>query len=199
MLVQSIERENLTEAVFIQQAQTGSEKAFAHLVNSYKDLVFRTSIGFLHNEDDANDLTQEVFVQMYKSLYEFRGDAKLSTWLYRITVNKSLNVLRSRKSRSWLQSVGDFFSGEKASMQLQDESFDPIGSIENQDRANALKQAIGSLPDNQKTAFVLSKYEDLSYAEIADVMNVSISSVESLLFRAKSNLQKRLIHVYKNL
>ncbi len=187
------------DAFLVEQAQQGDEQAFAKLVDSYKDMVFRTSMGFLHDEDDANDLTQDVFVQMYNSLNEFRGDAKLSTWLYRIAVNKSLNVIRSRKNRSWMQSIENFFGGESGDLQVEDDFERTDKCVENQDRAKALHQAMEKLPEKQRTAFILSKYEDLSYAEIAEVMKVSISSVESLLHRAKTNLQKRLVHIYKHL
>lgn len=197
MQVQSKTRNS--EANFIQQAQAGNDIAFGKLVNQYKDLVFRTCIGFVHNDDDANDITQEVFIQMYKSIDSFRGDSKLSTWLYRIAVNKSLNAIRNKKSKSWLQSIERIFGVEKKTIEFTDSFADTASYAENNDRAKAIKQAMATLPETQRTAFVLSKYEDLSYAEIAEVMQVSISSVESLLFRAKSNLQKKLVHIYKNL
>ena len=132
-------------------------------------------------------------------LNDFRGDAKLSTWLYRIAVNKSLNLLRSRQSRSWLKNLGELFGGDTDSMAgLADQHAASDRVLENNETGAALRQAIDSLPEKQRIAFTLSNYEDLSYAQIAEVMDLSFSSIESLLHRAKKNLQAKLIHVYKN-
>ncbi len=176
---------------------------FKTLVDKYQLLVVNTCYGFVHNREDAEDIAQEVFIEVYKSIHKFRKKSKISTWLYRISVNKSLNFIRDNKKNTWFQSLDILFSAEKKSakvIELSDpKSNIPDRIIENKETAKVINNAIDLLPKNQKIAFTLSKYEDLSYKEIADIMELSLSSVESLLFRAKKNLQGKLIKQYKNL
>ncbi|MFO8023250.1 MAG: RNA polymerase sigma factor [Perlabentimonas sp.] len=173
-----------------------SQKAFEALVNKYQPLVVKTCLGFVTSYADAEDISQDVFIEVYQSLSDFRNEAKLSTWLYRIAVNKSLNYIRKQKRNRMIRSIEGFFSfnGEiNESMDIEDKSVDhPDKKIERAESKVMLKKSINSLPENQRIAFVLSKYQDLSYKEIAEVMDVTLSSVESLLFRAKVNLKKHL-------
>jgi RNA polymerase sigma-70 factor (ECF subfamily) len=183
----------------IEQLKQGSEKAFKQLVEKYQGLVVNTCFGIVHNKADAEDVAQEVFIEVYRSVHNFRADAKISSWLYRIAVNRSLNHIRDNKKRKWLQSFDD--SDENKKSRVKDISASktdtPEFEMENNQRAEVLHKAIDSLPENQKIAFTLSKYEDLSYKEISEVMDLSVSSVESLLFRAKKNLQKKLYKCYQ--
>jgi RNA polymerase sigma-70 factor (ECF subfamily) len=181
---------------------SNSQKAFVELVDRYQPLVVKTCRGFVASYADAEDLTQEVFIEVYQSLSNFRNESKLSTWLYRIAVNKSLNFVRKKKRESVLQSIDRFFTGGNRGSQYFDieenSNANPEKQIQKKEDKLILKQAINSLPDNQRIAFILSKYQDLSYKEIAEVMNVTVASVESLLFRAKANLQKKLVVKSKN-
>ena len=182
--------------------QNNKTTGFKLLVNEYQALVINTCYGFVHNRQDAEDIAQDVFIEVYRSLENFRGQSKLSTWLYRIAVNKSLNHIRDNKKNNWLKSLDILFDDENNTKTLAPEDSKnnmPDKITENKETGNYIYEAISTLPDNQKIAFTLSKYEDLSYKEIADVMKLSLSSVESLLFRAKKNLQKKLIEHYKNL
>ncbi|HOP04850.1 MAG TPA: sigma-70 family RNA polymerase sigma factor [Tenuifilaceae bacterium] len=177
--------------------QNNSQKAFVELVDKYQPLVAKTCRGFVSSYADAEDLAQEVFMEVFQSLSGFRSESKLSTWLYRIAVNKSLNFVKKQKRNGLLQSIEGFFSGVKGStssnLEVEDESnASPEETVINKEKRKILKSAINSLPQNQRIAFILSKYQDLSYKEIAEVMDISLSSVESLLFRAKANLQKKL-------
>ena len=183
----------------IEELKQGSEQAFKRLVETYRNLVVNTCFGIVHNKDDAEDIAQEVFIEVYRSVHNFRADSKVSTWLYRIAVNRSLNFIRDNKKRKWFQSIDD--SSENKINQVKEisasKSDTPEFEMENNQRAALLYQAIDSLPQNQKVAFTLSKYEELSYQEISDVMDLSVSSIESLLFRAKKNLQKKLYKCYQ--
>lgn len=174
---------------------------FRALVDKYQLLVVNTCYGFVHNREDAEDIAQEVFIEVHRSLHKFRKESKLSTWLYRISSNKSLNFIRDNKKNSWFQSLDILFSSEKSSgkvIELSDSKNNiPDTIIENKETGDFIYDAISSLPKNQNVAFTLHKYEDLSYKEIAEVMELSLSSVESLLFRAKKNLQDKLISHYK--
>ena len=178
---------------------SGDREAYRALVDKYQVKVIRTCIGFVHSTADAEDIAQEVFIEVFRSVDRFRGDSELSTWIYRIAVNRSLNFLKSsarRKVVSFLTGQSDEKEPWVPEKQAGQES-SPDEAIIRSEQARALEKALSSLPENQRTAFVLNKYDDLPYKEIADVMNISIGSVESLIFRAKQNLQKKLHDFYK--
>lgn len=174
-----------------------SQRAFEELVGRYQELVVKTCKGFVNSYADAEDIAQEVFIEVYESLQGFRSEAKLSTWIYRIAVNKSLNFVRKNKREKLFRSIETFFTSnnsEDEPMQIEDRSNNKADSnIERSENKRLLKESINRLPENQRIAFILSKYQELSYKEIAAVMEVSLSSVESLLFRAKTNLQKHIL------
>lgn len=179
--------------------QEGESQAFRVLVEKYHVKVIRTCIGFVHSAADAEDIAQDVFIEIFRSVKNFRGDSELSTWLYRISVNKSLNFLRSASRRRIFTLLTGVGSAEKQGVS-QDEitgADSTDDKLIREDQARALSQALDSLPGNQRTAFVLNKYEDMAYKEIAAVMDISMGSVESLIFRAKQNLQKRLYVFYQ--
>jgi RNA polymerase sigma-70 factor (ECF subfamily) len=189
----------MSEAEIIQKLQQGDEKAFRQLVENYRQLVVNTCFGLVHNSEDAEDIAQDVFIEVFRSVSKFRADSKLSTWLYRIAVNRSLNFIRDNKRRKFTQSLGEIFvpGKEKPGSFSPEKASAPDTEVENSERAEMLHKAIDSLPENQRVAFTLNKYDDLSYKQIAEVMETSVSSVESLIHRAKKNLQKKLYTCYK--
>jgi len=168
-------------------------------VETHQNLVYNTALGLLQNTADAEDITQEVFIQVFHSVEQFKGESKFSTWLYRITVTKCLDFLRSKKRKKRFAFVQNLFGAESNEPLVEQTSFvHPGVQLENKERAAILFKAIDKLPENQKAAFTLHKVEGLSYQEVAEVLRVSVSSVESLLFRAKNNLQKYLSDYYKS-
>lgn len=183
----------------IEKLKQGNDSAFKELVETYRNMVVNTCFGLLHNTEDAEDVAQDVFIEVFRSVASFRADSKISTWLYRIAVNRSLNFIRDNKKRKWFQSFDDLMESKKEALnQLNYQSSDdPESEMENSQRALLLHEAIDSLPENQRVAFTLNKYEDLAYKEISEVMNLSVSSVESLIHRAKKNLQKKLYKCYQ--
>lgn len=189
----------MNEAGIINKLKQGNEQAFKELVESYRSMVVNTCFGLLHNMEDAEDVAQDVFIEVFRSVENFRADSKISTWLYRIAVNRSLNFIRDNKKRKWFQSFDDVVESKKEMLnQLNHQSADdPESELENSQRALLLHKVIDSLPKNQRIAFTLNKYEDLAYKEISEVMNLSVSSVESLIHRAKKNLQKKLYKCYQ--
>ena len=186
------------DRILIDKILEGDQLAFKELVEKYQTMIINTCIGFLHDKQDAEDIAQEVFVEVFYSLGKFRKEAKLSTWLYRIAVNKSLNFLRSKKRRQWIQRFEDAMGIGRPGQTEPIETRHPGVEMETNEEAAMLHVTINSLSENQRIAFTLNKYEDLSYSEIADVMGVSVSSVESLIHRAKINLQQKLMNYYKN-
>ena len=164
----------------------GDQKAFKLLVDTYQLMVVNTCYAFVHDRDEAEDIAQDVFVQVFESLGRFRFESKLSTWLYRIAVNRSINHCKSPRGRAIKIAIDSWTQGEVAqSVEMPQQQI-----LEEQEQIELLHKAIDKLPENQRTALILNKYEELSYKEIADVMGVSLSSVESLIFRAKNNLEK---------
>ncbi len=171
---------------------------FNVLYEEHKGMVYNLCLKYLQNIEDAEDVTQEVFVTIHNSIHQFKGDSKISTWIYRIAVTRSLEFIRAKKRKKRFAFFQTVFANEKGEVKTEALHFHHPGvQLENKERAAILFSAIDKLPENQKTAFILAKLEDLSYAEIAEVMKVSNASVESLLFRAKQNLQKLLGTYYE--
>lgn len=179
----------------------GDERSFRELTNLYHDRVYNTSLGLLQHIENAEDVTQEVFVEVFRSVSGFKAECKLSTWIYRITVQKSLEHIRSsrRKKRSGIL-MSLFGKEDRVNIPGDNSFYHPGIRLENKEKSAILFGAIAKLPLNQRTAFTLHKVEGLSHAEIADILKTSVSSVESLIFRARQNLRSLLAGYYeKNL
>ena len=189
----------MEEPEVVERILNGEQELFAEVVRAHQVLVFRTCMGFTRSSEDAEDLTQEVFISAYQQLRHFKGDSKLSTWLYRIAVNASLNYVRSSKKRSIFQYIEGLFVRDKAETMtvVLPTSDNPERQLIAIQEKEAIEQAIDLLPENQRVAFTLSKYDELPQAEIAAVMGISEGAVEQLLQRAKSNLRKKLVAYYK--
>ena len=173
---------------------------FTTVFDTHKKRVYNTVLSLLQNREETEDVVQEVFIKVYETLPQFKGESSLSTWIYRIAVNKSLDALKAKKTKKRSGFLVSLFGDKKdESKPLDVPDFVHPGVIaENKELATTLFKAINQLPDNQKVAFTLCKMDGLNYAEIAEVMQVSTPSVESLLFRAKQNLQKQLRTFYEN-
>jgi RNA polymerase sigma factor (sigma-70 family) len=189
----------LDERILVERLKQGDEAAFKIIVETWQDMVFNTAIGIVQNAEDAEDISQEVFVQVYNSISSFKGDSKFSTWLYRITITKSLDHERRKKRKKRFAFVKSIF-GEESEVVVNPPDFHHPGVVMDQkENAAALFKAIDKLPENQKIAFTLHKVEGLSYQEVSEVMKTTVSSVESLMHRAKNNLKKNLEEYYKTM
>lgn len=186
----------MTDRELIEDIKKGDQEAFRSFVDQYQVMVKNTCMGFLHNREDSEDVAQDTFIEAYQSIQRFRGDAKISTWLYRIAVNKSLNYLRDNKKHILNKNVEESISVGENGVD-ENISSNPEKMMEETDRKITLRRTINSLSRNQRIAFVLNKYDNLSYKEIAEIMNTSLSSVESLIFRAKQAIQKTLLNYYR--
>ncbi len=182
----------MTEQELIQGLQNGDENAFKYLVDTYKDRIFNTALGIVQNAEDAEDVAQEVFIQVYRSINSFKGESKLSTWMYRIATTRSLDLLRSRKSKKRFGFVQRLFGDENEPIYEIPDFNHPGVALDKKENAAKLFNAIAKLPENQKIAFTLHKLEDLSYQEVSEAMNTTLAAVESLMHRAKLNLRKIL-------
>jgi RNA polymerase sigma factor (sigma-70 family) len=186
----------LEERLLVEQLKKGDESAFKTIVDTWQDMVFNTALGIVQNAEDAEDIAQEVFVQVYQSVVSFKGDSKFSTWLYRIAITKSLDHERRKKRKKRFAFVKSIF-GEESQVMIHPPDFNHPGVlIDKKEDATALFKAISQLPENQRIAFTLHKLEGLSYQEVSEIMDSTISSVESLMHRAKTNLKKLLEQYY---
>jgi RNA polymerase sigma-70 factor (ECF subfamily) len=193
----SLNAVTLDEYILIEKLKDGDEGAFRQIVDTWKDLVYNTALGILQNSGDAEDVSQETFVQVYESVKNFKAEAKFSTWLYRITVSKSLDHLRRKKRKKRFAVVQSLFGVNNETVIDPPDFNHPGVQLDRKEKASTLFRAIDKLPENQRIAFTLHKLEGLSYQEVSEVMETSVSSVESLMHRAKSNLQKRLGDYYR--
>ena len=182
----------------IEQLQQGDEQAFKKLVDEWQDMVYNTAVSIVQNEDDADDITQDVFIQVYQSVSSFKGESKFSTWLYRIVISKALDHVKKKKRKKRFAFVQSLF-GTASEEEIHPEEFNHPGVLmENRERAAELFKAMQQLPDNQRIAFTLHKLEAQKHQDIAAIMNISLTAVESLIARAKGNLRKILNAYYTN-
>ena len=170
---------------------------FQNIYNQYNILVYNVALHYLQNIEDAEEITQDVFIQLHQSLDKFKNNSSLKTWIYRITINKCLDFIKHKNSKKRF-----FIFGTKSNSEVElanVSNFEHPGILmENKENAAILFKVINELTENQKTAFILSKLDGLSNPEISSIMDVSISSVESLIFRAKSSLKEKLSDKFEN-
>ena len=173
------------------------EEAFKVLVEQFKDRIYNLCYSYVRNAAESEDLAQEVFIEVYNSIGRFNEKADLSTWIYRITINEALQMIRKKKAQKRFGFVFSLFGNEEKYSSLHKEEVHPGVSLENRERSRVLFSQIDKLAENQKNAFLLIKLEGKSYQEVADIMQTTVSSVESLMHRAKANLKKWLGSYYK--
>jgi RNA polymerase sigma factor (sigma-70 family) len=171
---------------------------FEHLFDANHKKVFNIALNIVQSIEDAEDITQEVFVEVYQSLHSFNQNSSASTWIYRIAVNKSLDYLRAKKRKKRFAFLTQLFHPETGEQLHEASIFDHPGVVlENKERSQLLFKALDKLPENQRTAFVLHKIDGFSQKETALLMNLSEKAVESLVQRAKENMKKILGKIYE--
>ncbi len=174
--------------------QDGNEEAFAQLIRRNQHKVFSVIYRFLGDRAEAEDLAQEVFLRVYRTAGRYEPTAKFSTWLYRIATNISLNAIRNRSrfhaiSLEVRQDDSDDFHRE-----IPDEDDPgPDAAMRHEELSRVVMKAIEQLPEQQRAAIILNKYEGLSYDEVAGILACSVMAVKSLLSRARTNLKSKLM------
>jgi len=173
---------------------TGDTRAFREIVERYQRQVMSTVYRFTGDYYEAEDLTQEVFIRVFKAAKRYKCKAKFKTWLFRIVINLCLNYRRDRAKRRSESLDAPVVTNEGEVMR---EVSAPDGDIpdvalEEREIRERVRDAIDSLPGNQRVAVILQRFEEMSYKEIADALETSVSAVESLLFRARRNLREKL-------
>lgn len=182
----------MNERELITLLKQKDREAFKIMVDIWQDMVYNTALGVLQNAEDAEDTAQEVFMQVYESISSFKEESKFSTWIYRITVSKSLDLIRKKKRKKRFAFIQSLYGKNDGVMIEPPDFFHPGVSLENKENAAVLFKAIDRLSSNQRIAFTLNKIENLSYKEIGEIMKLSEPAVDALLQRARNNLQKTL-------
>ena len=179
--------------------QQGDEKAFRALYEHTKTRVFNTALSYVRSQEEAEEITQDVFVDVFRAVSGFRAEAGIMTWLYRITVNKSLDLLKHKKRQKRFAFLTSLFDAQTGEVVHEPTDFvHPGVALEQQENATILFRAIDKLADKQKTAYLLTRVDGLSNSEAANVMAVSVGALESLLQRGNANLKKHLAGWYKS-
>lgn len=186
----------MTEQELVEGIKNKNEKAFSELVQMYQKQVINTCFGFLGNYEDAQDVAQDVFIKVYEYAHNFRKESKISTWIYRISINESLNYKKRLSRRNFLKYFD--FLNQNNNIEINNNFIVSEEVVELEEKNSVINKALDKLPENQRIAFTLHKYDDIPYQQISEIMNISLSAVESLIFRAKQNLQKYLVNYFKN-
>ncbi len=187
----------MNEKELIDLLKKKDREAFKNVVETWQNMVYNTALGLLQNAEDAEDTAQEVFMQVYDSIATFKQESKFSTWLYRITVSKSLDLIRKKKRKKRFAFIQSLYGKNDELAVDPPDFFHPGVKMENKENSAVLFNAVKKLPPNQQTAFILNKTEGLSYNEIGETMKLSESAVDALLQRAKKNLQASLKEYYE--
>ena len=187
---------SIDDTSFILQLQSGDPAAFPLLVRRYSAIILTTCYRFLLDRQDAEDIAQEVFIEVYQSIHTFRGDAALSTWMYRIAVTKCLDELKKRKRAKRITSIGKMLGLDSIAEWIAG-GREADAALREADTFQEITAILDTLPDNQRIAFTLSKIDGYSNAEIADIMKTTTIAVESLIYRAKQRVGKAIKEILR--
>ncbi len=180
------------------RVKDGDEGAFAKLVTLYQDRVLGLAYRYLSERGSAEDLAQEAFLRVFKAKERYVPTAKFSTWLYRIVVNLCLNEIRYRKGRPAMSLAVVTETSSNLNVDLADQSEpEPGQTLEDEELSIRIREIISDLPENQRIAILLNKFEGFSYQEVAETMETTVTAVKSLLTRARVNIRERLVPYLK--
>lgn len=190
----------MEENALIEKLKSGDNEAFRYLVDTYKDRLYNVILAYLYKKDEAEDLLQDVFISVHGKINSFKGESGLYTWMCRIAINKTLDFVRytqKNKRSGWFSRRSSIYTHDGAIIPIPDFNH-PGVQMEDKELAATLFGAIDQLPERQKTAFLLFHVQGHSYKEIAEILETSLSSVESLIHRSKQGLRKKLKDYYEN-
>lgn len=189
----------IDEVACLSQIAKGNEKALRDLYENYSVNAYNTIISYTQDAEDAEEILQDVFITIHNSAAKFNFKSKIGTWIYRISVNKSLDFLRKKNAEKRKGIFTSLYKKDSGEIKIDSPDFNHPGvKMENKEDAQYLFKVIETLPEKQKTAFILTQIEDLPYKEAAKVMDVSSKAIESLVQRAKINLRKGLVVYFPN-
>ena len=166
---------------------------FIEIYTTFSKQVYNLALQYVQNTEDAEEITQDVFVSIYNSLDNFQYQSKHATWIYRITINKSLDYIKAKKTKKRFAYITSLFHKDEVTLKHDKINFNHPGVLlEDKEAMEKLFKCIDELPDNQRTVLILSKIEGKSQKEIAEIMQITTKAIEALMHRAKNNLLKNL-------
>jgi len=181
---------NFTDEQLVEQAVNENSEAFGEIVKRWERKIFALCFGMLGREDEAGDAAQETFISAYKSLKNFRGDAKVSSWLHRIAVNQCLTVKRRAKTRS--ESFLDDENNQEEKVFVAPSRLSPSRTTEQNERLKIVRQAVNSLPVDLRQVVVMKEFEEMTFQEISDTLDLPLSTIKSRLYTALKQLRMKL-------
>jgi len=179
-----------TDEQLVESAVSGNSEAFGEIVTRWDRKIFALCFGMLGREDEARDAAQEAFISAFRNLEKFRGDAKVSSWLHRIAVNQCLTVKRRTKTRS-----EDFLNDEtdeESRVFVAPARLSPLRTTERNERSDLVRNAVLSLPEDLRQVIVMKEFEEMTFQEISDVLELPLSTVKSRLYKALKQLRRKL-------
>ncbi|WP_075602511.1 RNA polymerase sigma factor [Saccharicrinis aurantiacus] len=182
----------------IQMASNGNIQAFEQIINSYKEKVINICYSYCNNQHDAEDIAQEVFIELYKSMKKFNHKSTFSTWIYRIASNKSLDFLRAQGRTKRGAGLVSFLGDDNYITAFKSSESTASDEIINEQRKEFLYAGLSKLANRQKEAFVLTQVEGLPQKEVAEIMETTVKSIEVLVVRARKKLKTVLEKQIKN-
>lgn len=181
---------NLTDEQLVELAVSEDPDAFGEIVRRWERKIFALCFGMLGREDDAGDAAQEAFIAAYRNLANFRGEAKVSSWLHRIAVNQCLTIKRRQKTRAEDYVVDE--DGAEDRTFVASPHLSPARTTEKIERMNLVRQAVGALPSDLRQVIVMKEFEEMTFQEISETLELPLSTVKSRLYTALKQLRMRL-------
>ena len=183
------------ELKLIKKAHKGDVEAFEKIITEYQSIIYNIAFRFAGNAEDAADMSQEVFLKMFRNINSFQFKSKLSTWIYRVATNTCLDQVKRKNRNNPAYSLDDGFEdgdGSFFSNEIADDSPTPDEVIEQAEMKDVINQAISELPDDYRTVIILRDIQGLSYDEIAEIIECSVGTVKSRISRGRRNLREIL-------
>lgn len=181
---------DLADEQLVELASGQDPDAFGEIVRRWERKIFALCFGMLTREDEARDATQETFIAAYRNVARFRGEAKVSSWLHRIAVNQCLTVKRRAKTRS--EEYLDDETGESDRIFVAPIAYSPGNEAEQTERLRVVRQAVSSLPIDLRQVVVMKEFEEMTFQEISDTLELPLSTVKSRLYTALKQLKMKL-------
>ncbi len=174
---------------YIKQTLSGNVNAYAFLVEKYKHMVYILAIRIVKNREEAEEISQDVFVKAFKKLESFKGESKFSTWVYKIAYYASLDVVKRNKRFVSSENIDDIRDGDLGKVQ------DAISYLHDEERKKVINEALLKLNEDERIILTLYYFEDYPVKEISKVVNLSIDNIKTKLFRSRKKLATILKHV----
>lgn len=182
----------MTAEYSLEKLRAGDEAAFEALVKACEKRVYLLALRYVDNQADAMDISQDTFVKVFRNLKSFKGGSSVETWVYRIAVNTAVDFVRRAARKNEISLYQENDDGEAEMLPIADDSYSPVKSAEEAEARRALAEAIALLPEDQRKVLVMRDISDLSYAQIAQILELSEGTVKSRLFRARTRLAELL-------